>query len=223
MLTQSFRFGPAIAAVANRILGEIDGADLRIVGTPEVPSAVGPTANPDAVLTRTNATAVQTVLNGQREGRRVHLVGGGGEVLAFAEAAGSLMAGDSTWHPELACFSSWGEVQEYVEQDPQGSELALLVKLVDDFGVETIRGALRHMAPEAEADLVVSTAHKAKGCEWDTVQLADDFPDPRQSFEALVDPTLAAPELRLLYVAVTRARLLLDVSQVEMFAAPVAT
>lgn len=216
MLTQSFRFGPAIANAANHVLREI-GADMRLRGHPPVASSLAELENPSCVLTRTNATAVDTVLARQRRGQRVHLVGGGSEVVAFAKAAQQLMAGDTTWHPELACFTSWGEVQEYVEQDPQGSELALLVRLVDEYGVDTIMRALNVMVPEEVADVVVSTAHKAKGREWPTVQLADDFPDPRDSFAAMLEPDWSVAELRLIYVAVTRAREVLDVTRCGVF------
>ena len=215
MLTQSFRFGPQIATVANEVLAEL-GADLRLRGSDAITSSVGPLSDPQCILTRTNATAVNHVLDAQQQGRHVHLLGGGTEVVAFAKAAADLMAGRETWHPELACFSTWGEVQTYVEQDPQGSELALLVTLVDTYGVQTIIAALERMCPEEAADLVVSTAHKAKGREWDTVQMADDFPDPRQSFEARMNPAAAAPELRLIYVAATRAREALDVTRVSL-------
>lgn len=215
-LTQSFRFGPEIAALANEVLGHI-GTDMRVRGHEPVGSTVGPLERPQCILTRTNATAVDRVLHGQEQGQHVHLLGGGREVVAFAKAAADLMAGRSTQHPELACFGTWGEVQTYVEQDPEGSELALLVGLVDRYGVATIIEALERMCPEEAADLVVSTAHKAKGREWDTVQLGEDFPDPRQSFEAMLDPDAALPELRLIYVAITRARLALDVSRVPLF------
>lgn len=216
MLTQSFRFGDSIAAMANQVLLEL-AAPLRLKGLASIASVVGPLAEPRCILTRTNATAVNHVLAAQRAGKHVHLMGGGTEVVAFAKAAGDLMAGRSTWHQELHCFTTWGEVQAYVEQDPQGSELALMVSLVDTYGVATIIEALDKMCPELAADVVVSTAHKAKGREWDTVQLADDFPDPRQSFEVMMDPGLAAPELRLIYVAATRARLHLDATRVPLF------
>jgi superfamily I DNA/RNA helicase len=214
-LTQSFRFGQTIADVANDVLAEI-GAELRIKGHAPIDSMVGPIAEPACILTRTNATAVDLVLKAQQRGVHVHLLGKGKDVLAFAEAAGQLMAGQPTWHPELSCFTTWGEVQTYVEQDPQGSELALLVTLVDTYGVAVIIDALGRMCPEEAADLIVSTAHKAKGREWDTVQLADDFPDPRQSFEAMMNPEAALPELRLIYVAATRARYGLDVTRVPL-------
>src|SRR5690606_36286494 len=110
-------------------------------------------------------------------------------------------------HPDLACFGSWGEVRDYVANDPQGDELALLVGLVEEFGGERIIAELSGMPSEDMADLVVSTAHKAKGREWARVRLAPDL--------LLADGADTSPEeLRLLYVAVTRARLGLDATAV---------
>jgi superfamily I DNA/RNA helicase len=53
--------------------------------------------------------------------------------------------------------------------------------------------------------VVISTAHKAKGREWRSVKLLEDFvrPDSPQKF----DPS----EVRLLYVALTRPKERLDV------------
>jgi superfamily I DNA/RNA helicase len=206
-LTQSFRFGPAIADVANRILDMIDGATLRLVGTDSIPSVVAPVAEPDAILCRTNATAVRTVLRLQDEGREVALVGGGDDVVRFAKAARDLMEGRRTEHPDLACFDDWGEVKLYVDEDEQGDDLRLLVKLVEDFGVDAILRALDRTIREEDADVTVSTAHKAKGREWDAVQLAADFPEPAK---------VTDEELRLLYVAATRARRELDIEAVAL-------
>lgn len=208
-LTQSFRFGPAIADVANQILGLIPDAEIRLSGFDEIASVVEPIDDPDCILTRTNATAVRSVLEAQRDGKTVHLVGGGKDVVEFAKAARDLMDGLKVDHPELACFDDWAEVQEYVDQDEQGGDLRLLVKLIDEFGVEPIVEALERMPSEKQADLIVSTAHKSKGREWDTVELADDFPEK-----------IEGEELRLLYVAVTRARLRLDASAVPFLPAP---
>jgi hypothetical protein len=213
-LTQSFRFGPAIADVANSVLRQIDGAELRLTGTDTILSSVGPLAEPDAVLCRTNAAAVTTVLHEQARNRKPHLVGGGTEVVSFARAAADLQNGRSTFHPELACFDSWTEVQTYVETDQLGGELRLLVKLVDDFGTDTILEALDRMPTERNADVIVSTAHKSKGREWNTVQLCGDF-NPPQPKPGEPERELDAAELRLLYVAVTRARRELDLDAVQ--------
>ncbi len=203
-LTKSFRFGPAIAEKANEMLCRLD-APLRLTGLDSIPSELGIVEEPSVYLSRTNAAAVRRVLEEIEAGRRPHLVGGGGDVARFARGASDLIDGRPTEHPDLACFATWAEVQEYVDQDQQGGDLRLLVNLIDEFGVDRILAALDDMPSEANADIVVSTAHKSKGREWDFVLLADDFPeDPNEE------------ELRLLYVAVSRARLRLDTTAVKL-------
>lgn len=219
-LTQSFRFGPEVAAVANTVLTDLE-ADLRIKGLPSLRSTVGKIADgvrPDAVLCRTNAGAVSRCLEAQAAGVSVYLAGGGDQVIKFAEGAADLQAGRSSWHPELSCFTTWGEVQDYVEQDELGGELQLLVDLVDKFTPPAIISGLKQMPDELNAELTVTTAHKSKGREWNIVQLADDF--GQQAKPGAPEPEPKDPsdeEKRLLYVAVTRAQKHLDVSQVPYF------
>lgn len=111
-----------------------------------------------------------------------------------------------TYHPELACFDSWIEVMDYVRNDEQGNELKVLASLVDQYGVPAILAALERMPPEAYCDTVVSTVHKAKGREWDSVALAGDLPPGK------LGENPGEEELRLIYVATTRARHELDPS-----------
>lgn len=200
-LSGSFRFGPEIASVANEWLTLLD-SDLRLsgLGTPGTTGELDSVDDADAVLCRTNAGAVHQMLLAQRRGIIPHLVGGGAQVLSFARGAADLKEKGQTYHPELACFDSWQDVQQYVQNDPAGGELRLLVALVDEFGVETIRRALEHMPTEHAAGLVISTAHKAKGRQWPVVQIDSDFEDIE----------LSDPELRLQYVAITRAAEHLD-------------
>lgn len=210
-LTQSWRFGPGIAAVANLVLRALE-AKLRLVGAPHVHSTLyhGVAGKPrppaDAVLCRSNAHAVNVVMQYQARGMAPHLVGGAEDILYFAHAAARLQAGEHVAHPELACFDTWAAVQDYVANDPQGSELAMLVNLLDEYGVQIVCDALDGTVAEDGADVVISTAHKAKGREWGAVRLGADFPDNEG------DEPLPPEELRLLYVAATRARLGLDLS-----------
>jgi hypothetical protein len=157
------------------------------------------------VLCRTNGMAVNAVLMFQAQGKTAHLVGGAQEIVRFARACGELQGGQRTTHPELACFNDWGEVQAYVADDPGGSDLRMLVNMVDKYGVQIVVDALDGCVGEAGADVVISTAHKAKGREWANVRLAADF-EPGEG------QVLAPPELRLLYVAATRATRNLDIS-----------
>jgi len=208
LLSQSFRFGPAIAVIANAVLDTLDEATpLRLKGLPSIDSRVQPVANPVAILCRTNAMAVAKLLGAIAGGKRPFLVGGGSDVISFVEAAQSLQQGKSTGHPDLALFGNWVEVQEYSKLD-EGEDLRLMVKLIDEFTCDAILGALKAMPAEKDADLVISTAHKSKGREWDSVQLAADFPTKSKCSDS---------DRKLLYVSVTRAKLELDVSQCPFF------
>jgi hypothetical protein len=205
-LSQSFRFGPVIADAANAWL-HLVGTPLRLTGWEQANSTTGPIDQPDAILCRTNAGAIGIVLESLEAGRKVALEGGGAEIKRLAWAARDLQQGRATDHPELIAFPSWSAVREYAQEE-DGS-LKVLVKLIDEYGAELLVLAADALASEEHAELVVSTAHKAKGREWPTVRIHDDFrppkPDPKTGLVVL-----RREEARLAYVAVTRARQRLD-------------
>ncbi|WP_206539669.1 3'-5' exonuclease [Nocardiopsis halophila] len=214
-LTQSFRFGGAVAAEANKFL-ELLGAPLRVRGTPQLDTRVsdGPMEEPEAVLCRTNAGAFTEALAQLRAGRRVAIVGGTDDLMRLVEAAEALQEGKRTTHPDLALFGSWGQVMRCVAETPEDlGQLATFARLVDQQGTEEVRRALEQMSA-ADPQVWISTAHKAKGLEFDRVRIGDDFPAPpgidpeadegrRQTFDLKAEAQLA-------YVAVTRARAELD-------------
>jgi superfamily I DNA/RNA helicase len=202
-LTNSFRFGPEIAGKANEVLAKL--GDVKITGLGAA-GTVGDIDEPDIVLSRTNAVAVRRAMKTIDAGDRPHIVGGASDVVRFAEGAKTLQEQGWTSNPELVCFESWTEVQEYVKEDELGRDLALLVRLVDEYGADRIVSTFKRQPGEADADIILSTAHKSKGREWDAVQLADDFPDGKDE--------VAPEEQRLLYVAATRAMSSLDVTRV---------
>ncbi len=212
-LTQSFRFGAAVAEEANRWLTIVD-APIRLTGHQERASEICAVENPDAVLCRTNVGAMLEVMSQLGGGRKVALVGGGQTLATLAEAARDLRAGRKTNHPELCLFTSWDELQDYAVNDPAGKDLAPLVELIDDHGVEVILQAVGRLSNEPEAQVIVSTAHKAKGREWNAVRIGEDFIEPENP-----DGTRPAPiseaDARLAYVAVTRARHRLDLGGLE--------
>ncbi|MEV8042408.1 UvrD-helicase domain-containing protein [Streptomyces griseoluteus] len=205
-LSQSFRFGPEIAARANIWL-QLINAPLRLTGWTHAESHVGLIESPDAILCRTNAGAMGIVMEGLASGRKVALVGGGSAIKQLAWAAEALQGGRPTDHPELMGFASWDDVRQYAFEE-DGS-LEVLVKLIDEHGPDRIVAAADGLCSEDQAELVVSTAHRSKGREWPAVRIHADFRAPKP------DPTtglvvVPREEGRLAYVAVTRARERLD-------------
>jgi hypothetical protein len=207
-LSQSFRFGPAIATEANKWLTILD-APLRLVGYDQLASRVERLEQPDAVLCRTNAGAIIQAIAATGAGRRPALVGGGQDIRRMAEAAEQLQQGRGTSHPELFAFTSWSEVRAYVEQEAEGSDLRVLVRLIDQHGPRQLMRIVDSLADERYADLVLSTAHKAKGREWPRVRINGDFQEPKPGEDGEPGEP-GRDEAMLAYVAVTRAKQVLD-------------
>ncbi len=213
-LSRSFRFGPHLAREAIRWLSLAD-SPLRLTGSDTVPTTIGTGNGADAVLCRTNVGALGEVLQQLTLGYRVALAGGGESLRTLALAARDLKEGRRTHHPELVLFTCWGELQDYAAHDPAGRDLQPLVDLVDAHGTDAILTAVHQLVPEDQAEVTVSTAHKAKGREWPAVRIAEDVQPPRDTGDTdehgrPVPPPIDAADARLAYVAVTRARRHLD-------------
>ena len=209
-LTQSWRFGDAVADEANLWLTVL-GSRLRLTGAPHRSTELAPVDAPDAVLCRTNGGCLAEVLSAQAVGVRVALVGGGDDIVSLARAARQLQAGQPVGHPELVGFGSWDDVQHYAEHDPAGSDLAVAVKLIDRHGPDAAIAAIQACVPEGEAERTISTAHKAKGREWASVLVADDFREPAPDPDTGEPGPIVRDEAMLAYVTVTRAMGRLDV------------
>lgn len=208
-LTQSFRFGEQIADIANVFLRALqETTPLR--GNLAITSQVCMQPNShkkNAHLCRTNAQALALLLKGQRLGHKVALQADTQRILRFCQSAEQLQMGKASHYvPELAFFDRWRQVQEFAESH-DGSEIKTWVKLIDEYDPQTIITAMGKINKYEHADYIITTAHKAKGLEWDKVALADDFMYDVNQLSVKITPE----ELRLLYVAATRGKILLDI------------
>ncbi|MDL9949001.1 UvrD-helicase domain-containing protein [Gordonia sp. ABSL11-1] len=207
-LSQSWRFGTPIADEANKWLGLLRSPTL-VRGNPRMQSAVTECSQPDAVLCRTNAEAMSQAMTRMADGAAVAIVGGSDIIKRLARAADELKHGRRTTHPELYLFTSWGELQEYADNDIGGRDLKPLVKLIDAYGVDSILAAADAVVEEDKAQVIVSTAHRSKGREWPNVYIAKDFHEPSQDEDGN-RRDIPRHDAMLAYVTVTRARTRLD-------------
>ncbi|GAB33315.1 putative helicase [Gordonia otitidis NBRC 100426] len=208
-LTQSFRFGDAVAETANCYLARLH-APVRVRGNPLIDDYVTFTdTDATAILARTNGGAVAEVIDAQRAGHKVAMIGKNDEAVKFCTTARSLLAGQSPQDPTYAAFSTWTDLTEWLENQPGVSDVAVLAKLITDNGVDVIESALNNLVDPRRADVTVATCHRAKGLEFPGVRIADDFDDPdeapREGPFALSDDDIV-DEQRLAYVALTRAQ-----------------
>jgi hypothetical protein len=204
-LTQSFRFGEDIALVASRVLATL-GEQKAIRGNPRIASRVIADGISRTVLARTNATVMLEVLEATQSGQKPYVCGGTKELKTLLSDVYELKRGKPGICPEFFGFLNWSEVVEFSETE-EGQSLQTFIQLVEQHGEGKLWAAVKK-AVEVEdgADVILSTAHKAKGREWDSVRLTPDFMSVR-----LGPNPDAASEVRLFYVAMTRAKALLIV------------
>lgn len=212
-LTRSFRYGQPVAELANSVLRNfLDEREFSVVGSPHVDSVIGRIDNPTAYLCRTNRSAVSELMRALDRRKRVHITGGVEDLIMEIESADALMTGRRPRHPAFQVFNDWNELVEYSES-PAGNDMKPLIKMIDQWGVQDLRNALGRVSgiKEESADLVIATVHKSKGREFSTVKLADDFVFPSTDKHDCKAP-FSDEEAHLLYVALTRAKVGLDIS-----------
>lgn len=212
-LTRSFRYGQPIAELANSVLRNFLGEhEFAMVGSPLVESRIQRIDAPDAYLCRTNRSCVAELMRALQHGKRVYIAGGVADLLSDIESADALMSGRRPRSAAFQVFPTWGALLEYSET-PAGGDLKPLIKMIDQWGVQTLRVALGKTSgiKESSADLVIATTHKVKGREYPRVKLSDDFVFP-SNLKHECKTAFTDEEAHLLYVALTRAKYELDIS-----------
>lgn len=229
-LTQSWRFGEAIADLANRILAwrpsvHAEAPRFKLRGRQDVESAVIAYEFPAfteerigsrAIICRSNAALFECAVTAATQKTPLFIVGDPQEIFNIALAALELWKTGKTDHPDLRRFKSW---DHFVASSAHDHRLKILTKLIKQYGetiprlIESIKACL--VPDERQAHLVLSSIHRAKGREWDEVLVYNDLPDIVQLQEMAATAARknqpdklrqCVEELNLTYVAGTRAR-----------------
>ncbi|MCA4825290.1 MAG: UvrD-helicase domain-containing protein [Serratia rubidaea] len=218
-LTHSFRFGPAVASVANMLLAR-QGETLPVVGDGGEDAVV--TCLPEenrgkhvTVLSRTVAGVIGAALDASLAGQKVFWVGG---IAGYKTEELEDLYWFSADMPERmrspALSREYRDFEEFesVAQATKDPEMNQGLRLLEQyFPLPQKLQVMREYAvkEETQAQVTVSTAHRSKGLEWPVVALNEDFAD-------ITDPMLPederTDETNLLYVAVTRARKVLVIN-----------
>ncbi|WP_321820869.1 MULTISPECIES: UvrD-helicase domain-containing protein [unclassified Burkholderia] len=217
-LTQSFRYPEAIAEIATALLQTYKQEKNVLHGLADAP--IGwkvDRAKHYAILSRTNSTLfgeLAVLVTGPQPVNAIHYVGGFGNYF-FDKVldAYRLWAGDtdSIRDGSIQRFTSFNALTEYSEEadDPESKALVRVVKEYTG-DIPAIYAALKAAeVPEERAQITVSTAHKAKGLEWQQTVLTEDFIELPPDEEKGYDPE----EINLLYVAITRTMRNVEIPQ----------
>lgn len=220
-LTQSFRFGPQIAYVASCILETLKNQFAKtLVGGTQKDFIDGTKVGQVAVIARTNAMLFNEAIRllcDRNEYRRASFVGGLSsygldqllDILYLKLADDGLPDQRSKIKDKFILkFESFKKMKSYAEhsedEDLHGRiKQVLLHQLHLKRYIEKIKDIAS--GPMETAEIIFTTAHKAKGLEFDTVCLTADFsvgmaPYRNDYMKSSVD------EFNILYVAATRAK-----------------
>ncbi|MCS6869452.1 3'-5' exonuclease, partial [Thermus sp.] len=168
------------------------------------------------VIARSNAGLVEALV--ELDPPWAHVVGGVENLLWLLQDAEALRRGGERErpHPDLVLARSWADLERLAEEvgEPSAGVLLRLAERFGDLNALAQIIATRWTSREG-GSVVLSTAHRAKGREWDQVLLWGDFPQvwregERERFLKEEGGRQALAEaVNLLYVATTRARRLL--------------
>lgn len=210
-LTQSFRFGPAVATVANNLLA-FKGETRKVVGAgakTQIKTALPSDAPKPAHIHRTVMGVIDTAIAAASKGKRVYWVGG---IEAYSigniEDLQKLSTKQVGEVKNKKLLNDYQDIDDYIDMaeethDPEMKRAVKILKSYDNLADRLKQMRRLSVKTEAEADIIVTTAHRCKGLEWDYVHLCEDFIDP---LDRELDYDTRTEEINLLYVAVTRAK-----------------
>jgi len=213
-LTQSFRFGPEVAFVANKCLVALKHKDsMTLVGGRKVDSFCSTYMDPKkqvAFIGRTNLGVFEKlnklIFDGESK-KRIGLIGGT-ESYSFDDYLDIfyLMTGQEKKMKKYKAWKSYAQFKAFAT-NVGDVELLSKINIIEKFGhrlpiiIEKIKTVC--CKDIRMADIILSTVHKAKGLEFDTVVLLNDFPDFKDNFGRIA---VSEDEKNLIYVAITRAK-----------------
>lgn len=218
-LTQSFRFGPAVAHVANVILS-FKGETVKLQGLGQrtlVKRSLPEDLAHRTWLHRTVSGVIENALRLEKQGgHRMFWIGGiDSYSLRELEDLFQFSRGRNDLVQQKKLLRDYRDFEQYQEiakatQDPEMQRSVRIIEAYFDLPkrIEQLRRCA--VASELDATVTLTTAHKAKGLEWDFVGLYDDFSADPLAPE--IDRASRDDELNLLYVSVTRAMQILAVN-----------
>lgn len=211
-LTQSFRFGKEIAKVGNKLINVFKNEEKEIQGNELINDAVG-VFNPmyqTAYISRTNSMVIANAIKLAEENKRIFFIGG-----IKSYNFDKIMDVDNLYtgnYKDIKDFNikrykSFSTFEKISKQE-ENNEFIFLCKIVKTYS-EKLRTSIKKInsltvTDKNKADVIISTAHKSKGLEFNQVVLSNDF---NKFFDKNdnIKLDIKQEEINILYVALTRA------------------
>jgi len=223
-LTISWRCPSEIAGFGNKTLEKLSAKNL-MKGNPNSGGKVvfGLIEDPDTIVHRTNSGCLISILHLLNIGQRPRVDADTKKSIVSLIKSLAYFAGHAnkpeTVDEELEEFESLDEIKKALSQKKLPYRISILLDIIEDpnRGYAGFLESIEALNALGHKGINIITTHKAKGLEWDSVQLASDFFGPRWDYEnqKVIMPHKA--ELRLIYVAGTRAKKVLGYTERTRF------
>lgn len=227
-LSKSFRFGRDIAKLSTAILKySFSDFQIPITGNHEKNSKIYESrdcaySGYDAIITRTNAGAFDAFMKAieQNPQLSINVEIDIQQLQNFISDYEKLEKGIKlSSESALILFENIEQLEEYVEENPTDSDVSAPFRLIVKMGINELKEKIQVIAKtvanskeQTQFDLKITTAHKSKGLEFDHIVLFEDFNpflfqkmNVTQDCSSLIYAPVSEEEVRLFYVAVTRA------------------
>lgn len=227
-LTTSFRFPPAIANLANRILSWKKYIDEKHI--PLLIKGVGKTTDTKirskAIIARTNLGLLLKAIEYVVESKKAEKIYFEGNINSYTYAENgtslydvlNLYLGKRNLIKDslIKTMHSIEQLENYIE-NTEDVQLAMMVRIVQEYGqkIPVILKEIKekHISTDDKetAEVIFSTVHRSKGMEYDAVYLVNDFISEEKikklSKNFLKENYIKInEEINLLYVAITRTK-----------------
>ncbi len=211
-LSKSFRFGSNIAYAANAILKTLKGEKITLSGS-DIEDKIITNFEKDekfAIISRTNACLFLKAVQSVESGKKIHFVTGFNKYNFFKIQDvdhlyyGRLDKIKDLHIKECGTYSNF----HLVAENTTDKEMLFLKKIVDKYHgkIESLFQKIKdNLVDINKADIILSTAHKAKGLEFNNVFLCNDFSLFINENGDINMKAWKDEEINILYVAATRA------------------
>jgi len=207
-LTKSYRFGEELANFITKTTSIAYNQDFFINGNEKITTKIIKNDNNikkgflHAYISRTNAELFEKAFELTKNNIKVSIPFNWEEIKILINSLFNLKIGliNKIENKEIKSFKSYDSFKEYakISNDP---EFSFLLKIIEKHGI-TIKDKLnileQNLSSPKYAETILLTAHKSKGLEFISVEIANDFKE--YNYKTTIE------EKNLIYVTLTRAK-----------------
>lgn len=200
VLSKSFRYGKEIADVATWVINSnIDVKGTETISSKVITSQENIGSNKFTAIFRTNAELLNQAVSMIKQGKNIFIQADIRGFIKKLESADNLFKGKikDVKHEDITMFATWLDLVSGAEDDPELKRISRIVEAGQTYSF--IKALADVNKKESSADIILTTAHKSKGMEWDCVALGNDY-----KMDSILEGK-SQEEVNLFYVACTRA------------------